>query len=363
MDNDRKKKIPITEEEFKIIEQLRETGTVSNQNILRTDANVTSINDKYKKIKKRYEDALDMISDLESQLQIYDNIKDNRNVYKINRKTSKSSGGTAVMVASDWHIEEKVDPSTVNNRNEYNPEEAVRRANNFFKRGLFLVNLMRNGMTIDRLIFAILGDIINGYIHDEYVEDNYMSPIEAIQFAQDVISSGIDFLIDNGEFSEIIIPCCRGNHGRTTKKRVISTSHKNSFETLLYNNLARIYEGNKKVKFIVNNSYETYVDIYDNYRIRFHHGDSIRYQGGVGGITIPVNKAIAQWNKNIKANLDVFGHWHTQLDVGNFVSNGSLIGWNPFAVHIKASYELPMQQFFVIDQEHGKTIVAPIHVL
>jgi hypothetical protein len=44
--------------------------------------------------------------------------------------------------------------------------------------------------------------------------------------------------------------------------------------------------------------------------IRFHHGDYIKFNGGVGGISIPVeNKSIElEWCS--RAALDVFGHFH-----------------------------------------------------
>ena len=96
--------------------------------------------------------------------------------------------------------------------------------------------------------------------------------------------------------------------------------------------------------------------------LRFHHGDAIRYEGGVGGLTIPANKAIAQSNKSRTAYLDIFGHYHQMLDGGKFVSNGSLIGYNPYAIRIKASYEEPKQVFFLMERDKGKTAVYPIFV-
>ena len=108
--------------------------------------------------------------------------------------------------------------------------------------------------------------------------------------------------------------------------------------------------------------YHSYVRFFEGaYEIRFHHGHQVNYQGGVGGITIPVNKAIAQWNKARNVNLDVFGHFHQKFDGGNFVTNGSMIGYNAYAVSIKASYEKPEQQLFLVNREYGeKTAVMPI---
>ena len=88
----------------------------------------------------------------------------------------------------------------------------------------------------------------------------------------------------------------------------------------------------------------------------------MKYGGGVGGIFIPAYKSIAQWNKAKKADMDVFGHFHQQKDGGNFISNGSLIGWNSYAIRIKADYEKPSQTFFLIDKQHFKTITTKIYI-
>ena len=82
--------------------------------------------------------------------------------------------------------------------------------------------------------------------------------------------------------------------------------------------------------------------------------------GGVGGIYIPTNKAIGQWNKGRNVDLDVFGHFHQARDGGNFICNGSIIGYNAFAVSIKADFEAPRQQLFLIDSKHGRTCTWPI---
>jgi hypothetical protein len=128
----------------------------------------------------------------------------------------------------------------------------------------------------------------------------------------------------------------------------------------MYHTLASRYEGTN-VEFQISNSYHNLFEVYGR-RIRFHHGDALRYGGGVGGLYIPVNKAIAQWNKLTPVYLDVFGHWHQEIDGGNFISNGSLIGYNAFALEIKASPEPPQQTCFFIEKTRGKTIVCPVFV-
>lgn len=279
-------------------------------------------------------------------------------------KSNSDSEATACIILGDWHVEERVDADTVNGLNSYTPDDARLRADNAFRRGVRLFKIFKKDITINNLLIAFLGDMITGYIHEELMESNFMSPIEASMFCEELIISGLDYVLNETDCN-LTIPCKPGNHGRTTLKRRVSTYSKNSYEIYMYNNIARHYQNNDRVNFIIENGYLTYVDVYD-YTIRFHHGDNLRYWGGIGGITTPATKAISSWDKERPAYLDVFGHFHTQmLDTGThkFVSNGSLIGYNPFAVSIKASYEVPKQSFFLIDKHRGKTVSAPIFVL
>jgi len=167
-------------------------------------------------------------------------------------------------------------------------------------------------------------------------------------------------ILDNSEYNLTIVMKF-GNHWRTTPKIRVSTWYKNSYEWMLYHFISSEFQWNPRIKFIIEKWYHTYLQVYDKV-LRFHHGDAIQYGGWVGWITIPVNKAIAQWNQVKHADIDCFWHFHQFINQKNFVSNGSLIGYNAYANRIKASYEEPQQAFFLIDRDRGKTITAPIFV-
>jgi len=219
---------------------------------------------------------------------------------------------------------------------------------------------MRKDVKIKNIVLALLGDFITGNIHEEFLETCSLQPMDAIWEVYEEIVSGIDFLLKNSD-ANLIIPCVSGNHSRITKQIHYSTESGNSIEYFMYRSIAKHYEGNKRVQVKVAKGYHCYLDIYGKV-IRFHHGHAIRYAGGIGGITIPANKAIAQWNKARHADLDVFGHFHQLKNLGNWVCNGSLIGYNAFALRIKADYETARQCFFLFDRDRGLTITAPILV-
>lgn len=290
-----------------------------------------------------------------------------KNVYskdfKFEPKFKNKNEATAVICLSDLHLEEDVDPRMVNGLNEYNPIIAEKRFKNLIANSLKLVNMHAAEIPMTQVVLWLGGDVISGYIHDELVESNHMSPVEAILFADRLLAWAIDFYLNNSKY-DLLVPTSNGNHGRTTHKIRISTYAANSFEYILYKNLENRYQSEPRVKFKVSESYHNYVQFYDKFTVRFHHGDQVKYHGGSGGIYIPVNKAIAAWDSGeLKADLDVIGHFHQLTCDRKFVCNGSLIGLNPFGISIKASPEPPSQAFFLIDKERNRrTAFYPIFV-
>lgn len=312
-------------------------------------------------LKIRYKESLKTIERLEKELSVVACLKGGLDTYTIEPlKNSKSSEGTAVWNASDWHIEEKVG-GEIGGLNVFGLEIARQRSTRFFQIGLRLTNILNQDISIKTVVLALLGDFITNDIHEaENAEVNELLPMFALLEAENMIISGIDFVIAHSTY-DLVIPCHSGNHARTTHKTRFTTENGHSLEYLMYMHLADHYRDQPRVTFIIPEGMHSYVEIYDT-MIRFHHGHAIKYQGGVGGIYIPTNKAIAQWNKGRHADLDVFGHFHQLRDGGNFICNGSLIGYNAFALSIKADYEPPKQAFFLVDRDRGRTWNAPILV-
>ncbi|MGE0759480.1 MAG: hypothetical protein AB7F89_21290 [Pirellulaceae bacterium] len=178
-------------------------------------------------------------------------------------------------------------------------------------------------------------------------------------YVQDHVATGIATLRREAKVDGITVVTNYGNHGRSTKKRRISTGYRHSWEWLAFNNLARYFGRTPKVQFKIEQGYHNWLTIQQR-DVRFHHGDAVRYGGGVGGVTIPLRKKIAQWNKRRRADLDVLGHFHQFLDGWDHVLCGCLIGYDAYALEIGAEFQQPTQTFLVIDREYGKVLSVPI---
>lgn len=271
------------------------------------------------------------------------------------------SESVACIVASDWHVEEEVKPSSVQGRNAYSLEVAEQRLDTMWRNAVKLVDGARAHTRIDRIVCFCLGDLFSGHIHEELRETTALSPIESILWLKPRIVSGINFLLQHCKRLDVV--CKIGNHSRTTFRQHLSNPEAHSLEWLLYHWLSSHYASNRRVTFHLTPSYHTFIDIL-GVKVRAHHGDAFRYSGGIGGIAVPMQVAISRWNRAEPADLDVLGHWHSALSsTGTGLVNGSLIGYSALSVRFRSAYEPPQQSFFVVSGKHrAVTIRAPIFV-
>lgn len=268
---------------------------------------------------------------------------------------------TAVVLASDWHVEEEVTGESVAFRNEYSLEIADKRIDKFFRGICWNIEHHRASgkLALENLVLWLGGDLISGYIHPELAETNALSPTEAVRWLLPRLRNGIATLAAMD--LSLTVPCSFGNHGRTTDKPRVSSGYANSYEWLMYHVLSDEFRGNPKVTFEITNSPHQYVDVYDK-TMHFTHGDEVKYMGGVGGLGIPLLKAVPMWDRVKPADVHCLGHHHTVRDFGRAVVNGSLIGYGPYSQRIRAEFEPPGQLMFYMDSERGKSMPTTIWV-
>ena len=266
----------------------------------------------------------------------------------------------AVALFSDAHIEELVTPDSVLGLNEYNIKIARKRIEKYF---VNLANCL-NEDKVDDLIFASLGDTISGYIHDELAQTNELSPLEATLEAQNLIYNGLRYLCENTKLASIKFIGIVGNHSRTTKKVQHINGYTMSYEWLMYQNIKTQCEtANMPIEFCIPNSEMAIVDTHDKKRLIFIHGFQIKSSGSgtVCGIYPALNRLSMKWSKTFKQDKIYLGHFHTCVSIPNAVVNGSIIGYNAFAMTNGFEYEEPAQQYEVYDTKVGMLLSRKIY--
>ena len=273
--------------------------------------------------------------------------------------TDQDSISVPILLCSDWHCGAVVRPESVNGLNTYNVEIFHERAENLFRNALKVVRMVRSSATITEMVVFLGGDMIDNWLHPEQIQMQELSPTQQIIECERAIIAGLNYLLDHGDFERIIVPCSHGNHGRTTQKMQADNSHSTSLEWLMYQSLQRHFKNNPRIVWQIATGYTTYLEVLGQ-TLRFHHGDAVRYQGGIGGLTIPLTKWMHRSDQGIKADHSFCGHFH-QLTMGpGFSVNGSLIGPTGYSIKLGFAPERPQQLMRFIDSARGFTVSAPI---
>lgn len=274
----------------------------------------------------------------------------------------KSSDGVryAVALFSDVHIEETVKREAVLDRNEYNIEIAERRVKAYFAN---LATCLKKD-EVEMLIFASLGDTISSFIHPHLEQENGATPLEATYLAQSLIVSGLRHIRREIPSLEIHFIGIAGNHSRTTKKVQNSNGFKLSYEWLMYKNIEDTCKQLELgITFNIPESEVALVVAPDDKRYIFCHGFQVQSKGTgtVAGIYPALNRLAMKWRTTFNQDKIFLGHYHTCVSIPSATVNGSIIGYNAFALSNGMGYEEPAQQYEVYDSEIGQLLSRKIY--
>jgi len=344
----------------------RSRGRANNQSVAAVarqvevgrDAEAARLRDELSSVRKKYESA---IRQLDAERSRADTLVGLQGIKAARRPALKAkrrgkNPATMVVLISDVHCEEPVSYAETNGLNQYSLDICDRRLAELQSRFFALLEHERQLADIGRVVIWFGGDMISGHIHEELAETSQLAPLAACRWIGGRMRSFVDAVSENAD--EVVVATSSGNHGRSTPKLRCQTELDHSFEQNLYLMMAAA-ETKPNVRWQVAEGELNYVDV-DDFTIRFLHGFSIKYSGGVYGLALPAMKAISAWDASRRASLTCFGHYHSfgWLRGGRYVSNGSVIGHSSYTVRIKAGFEAPCQAAVVIDHSRNEVTKA-----
>tara|TARA_R110002110_G_scaffold66847_3_gene182650 strand:- start:16164 stop:17201 length:1038 start_codon:yes stop_codon:yes gene_type:complete len=266
-------------------------------------------------------------------------------------KKSKKGYSTPVCLWSDHHIEEIVPLSQTNGLNEYNSDISKSRFEVLVHNSVDLIKHEEKRSKISEAVIWLGGDFMSGFIHEDLVEICSTPPLETAAIVHERLLGGLEFMASSLNVDRIYVPTSYGNHGRINSGRPrIATAAAHNVEHALYRTLARHFAEDDRFVFDVSPTRLKIVDL-GGFKIRFSHGDDIRYQGGTGGFHAPLVNQVRRWNQETVVDLDCIGHYHTFVDLRFAVINGSLIGHSEYSR--KFGFEVPQQVLFFIDRDRN----------
>lgn len=144
---------------------------------------------------------------------------------------------TAILCCNDWHVEGCVSRQSVDGANEFNLAIADRRIRRTFQKALYLLDFARHISNIRDLVVWLGGDLINGTIHEELEESNFLGPAEAVLYVQDHVAAGLDLLLREAKVDGITVVTSYGTRIH------IDQSQKNRSEGHEIETIARSHGG------------------------------------------------------------------------------------------------------------------------
>jgi hypothetical protein len=273
-----------------------------------------------------------------------------------------SSPGVPTLFASDWHAGEVVSPAQINHVNEFNMEIMRRRVRTLIETALLLLKIISPKMEYPGIVFPLGGDMISGNIHDELTATNEINTMPTVLELFGILVWAIETLAD--ALGRVFVPCETGNHGRDTTKIWNKDRHATSFDWLLYSFLAKRFEGDKRVTFLIPDGPDAYYRIY-NHRYLLTHGDQFRGGDGMIGALGPIIRGEHKKrsrNAQIDMSYDtmIIGHWHQYIHHSRVIVNGSLKGYDEYAYNNNFGYEPPQQALWITHPKNGITFRMPV---
>lgn len=277
---------------------------------------------------------------------------------------SKKNIGVPTLFASDWHWGEIVDPKQIGGVNEFNMTIAQDRARAMIDTTIELCRNHLSTIEYPGIVFALGGDMVSGDIHEELIATNEMEIMPTVVDLWGVLVWCIDRLAD--EFGNVFIPCVTGNHGRNTHKIRAKGRNYTSFDWLLYQFLAKRFEQDKRVRFLIPEGPDAVYSVF-GHRYCLTHGDQFRGGDGMIGALGPIVRGDHK-KRSRNAQIDkeydtlLLGHWHQLIQLQRLIVNGSLKGYDEYANQNNFGYEPPRQAMWITDATHGITFSAPVLV-
>ncbi len=284
------------------------------------------------------------------------------------RWTSETKGldsapGVPTLFLSDLHWGEVVHPSQINGVNQYNLKIAHARLQSVVERAIHLCKIVSPKMDFPGVVMPLGGDMISGNIHDELTATNEINSMPAVVDLYGELVAAIERMADT--FGRVFLPCVTGNHGRDTVKIWGKDRHHTSFDWLLYTFLAKRFEKDKRVTFLIPDGPDAYYKIYEH-KYLLTHGDQFRGGDGMIGALGPIIRGDHK-KRSRNAQIDMtydtmlIGHWHQLIHLARLVVNGSLKGYDEYAYNNNFGFEAPQQALWLTHPKYGITYRMPVY--
>jgi hypothetical protein len=237
----------------------------------------------------------------------------------------------AVVLCSDIHLTETVRPDDANGVNVYN---SIIAANRLWEHSQKIKQIIKNHSQyhpIKSIWSPLLGDIINGTIHQEYITTNDLSDTAAVILGARLLR------MFYGEMKTLGLPievdAVHGNHARLTPKVPTKRQAHTNLDWQLYEMLSDAFDGDDQLRMEITTAQIGMKELF-GWNVLFEHGIDVK-NGGEEAFEDRVralfdDPTYREATGYAGASFDqiIIGNMHKPKFLERTVVNGSYIGQN-----------------------------------
>lgn len=291
---------------------------------------------------------------------------------------------TLVLLLSDLHVGETIQPSVLHGGNRYDIDVFLARMELLYEKLVGIAFGALQGYQFEELVIYSLGDLVNGMygvMHDELITTQAAHIGEVTFGLAFVLAQFIAKLLQR--FQTIRFVAVPGNHGRMSRKPTAKNPELN-WDVIVPQILSMQFKGDKRVKFSIPDSFFFVDDVRHN-RFVGLHGHQVKGHSGIpyygiqralGGLTEMVDsmslRALQQRIdggdddidlstdlRTLRVNHVVMGHFHQEakfdrLD-GEIIMAPCMKGSDEFSLSSGYRPNRAGQTLFGVHADHGIT--------
>lgn len=325
-----------------------------------------------RRLKSELKDSQAEVARLHTLLDIVRRTDDKRSRIDWSRPSGsiskKRKRAVVTAILSDLHFDEVVRPEEMNGVNAYNRRIAEKRLKRWTEKVCSLPSDYVTGLDYDGACLFLGGDVFSGDIHEELRRTNEATIAESVAHWLDPLRAAIAAVVET--YGKVTVDVVAGNHGRNPLERRSPAKGRarDNFDTLMGWLLARDFQGDSRVEFVVAEGTDLIRPVYTT-KYLLTHGDQARGGSGIAGALSPLMLLAHRKGKKQSAvgqpyDVMVVGHWHQYMHLAGqgLIVNGSLKGMDEYAAVSNFPFEPPQQALWITTPEHSVSLAMPIQV-
>lgn len=279
------------------------------------------------------------------------------------QRNGKGGRQSAILHISDVHGGEDVSLHEMDGLNSYNAEICRARLRRMFQKTASILTEHRANEPVEEVIICLGGDMIDNNLREESRRGGSMPVVQSAQMVAECIAGGIEFLR-----KEVAVPIrvytSPGNHGRLTQKPHIVEGNIDNWDVMVSWGVEKIIGDAPDVRFFYTGSGEALFNVYGWWFLLRHGHEGAAGSGGMYG---PVYKQVrgmyrahTSYSRRGRGFHWVLqGHDHTHSAIPFGFANGSVVGYNAYAMRkLLADPSPAVQNLLIVEERLG--VIAPL---